>query len=722
MSVNFRNQNYSADKIFNAFLNLSRDGVYILGEDGGFLEVNPAYCTLLGYSREELVTLSLPDIETNLSPEAIFRRISVSKASGGARFETAHRRKDGSLVDVEITATHIKVNGTGLFLSIVRDLTQRRLEEAEKIRILAHEQSVQDKLEGAESLLKQQLDFSAAITENLGEGVFVLSSAGLVTFMNPAAERLLGCGCQEMVGRSVCHLVGCMEANNELFISSRHKLLSVMDSGGILSIEEDTFKRKDGTTFLASFTASPLRLEGEISGVVVAFTDITERKKKDDALMYLDHLKDSLISATRIISGQLMLEDTLKETLSTARRLSEARYAALAFVENDKISRFFHEGLSPEILQTLGKWLDVRGGSLLFKDTEIVRTSRTSTDPRFVSFRDAFPEMNELIRVPVVYDDRILGTIWLVNKLNGKAFTENDQEIIESLAAHAGVAINSAKLRDQIRKINTDLEDTIAQRTRELHGALFQAKIASDAKSRFLSVMSHELRTPMNAIIGFSDVLAEEYVGPLNDKQREYVGDILASANRLLMLIDDILDVSRIESGNMTLEPEGVRIADILEDSLVMVREKAIKHGIAIRIEMGAETSGLEIVADARKLKQVLFNLLINAVKFTPDGGRIFMKSGFAGSDFSTIRVIVEDTGIGIAPEHLEKIFEDFFQVQNGIQGKTQGTGLGLPLVKRLVEMHSGRAWAESCGIGKGSRFVIELPCRPTWIGGYTHE
>jgi signal transduction histidine kinase len=160
----------------------------------------------------------------------------------------------------------------------------------------------------------------------------------------------------------------------------------------------------------------------------------------------------------------------------------------------------------------------------------------------------------------------------------------------------------------------------------------------------------------------------------------------------------------------MTMEPDIVRLSGLLEDSLIMVRERIGKHSITIRIEMEAQTSDIEIVADPLRLKQLLFNLISNAVKFTPDSGCVVIKTGFADPDSKTIQIIVEDSGIGIAPEYLEKIFENFFQVQGGILDKTRGAGLGLSLVRQIVVMHGGRVWAESNGIGNGSRFVVELP------------
>jgi PAS domain S-box-containing protein len=234
-------------------------------------------------------------------------------------------------------------------------------------------------------------------------------------------------------------------------------------------------------------------------------------------------------------------------------------------------------------------------------------------------------------------------------------------------------------------------------------------QLASQAKSNFLASISHELRTPMNAVIGFSEVLLEEYYGTLNDKQREYVSDVLFSGNHLLSLINDILDISQLEVGQ-ELKLERFYVVDILEKSMLMVREKAIKQSIRLNLDIPQDMKTIQIDVDGRKLEQVLFNLLSNAVKFTPDGGSITMKTRFSDPSSKILQIIVEDTGIGIDPDHLVRIFEEFYQIQNGAVNKTPGTGLGLAISRQLARLHGGDILAESEGTGNGSRFVIELP------------
>ncbi len=227
--------------------------------------------------------------------------------------------------------------------------------------------------------------------------------------------------------------------------------------------------------------------------------------------------------------------------------------------------------------------------------------------------------------------------------------------------------------------------------------------LSSKYKSEFLANMSHELRTPLNAIIGFSEVLLERMFGDLNDKQAEYLGDILTSGQHLLSLINDILDLSKVEAGQMELELGEFSLQQALENGLTMLKERASRHGITLNLELDPDLDVIE--ADERKVKQVVFNLLSNAVKFTPDGGHVAVMARRTDDE---LQIAVRDTGIGIAPEDQARIFEEFRQVGQG-SAKAEGTGLGLALTRRLVELHGGRLWVES-EPGVGSTFTLTLP------------
>jgi signal transduction histidine kinase len=254
------------------------------------------------------------------------------------------------------------------------------------------------------------------------------------------------------------------------------------------------------------------------------------------------------------------------------------------------------------------------------------------------------------------------------------------------------------------------LEQKVEERTRELEEALgelsqkgSQLEVASRHKSEFLANMSHELRTPLNAIIGFSQVLRQRLFGPLNEKQEEYLDDILASGNHLLTLINDVLDLSKVEAGQVELEVATFSLREALERGVVMVRERATKNGVLLSLELAADVDLVD--GDERRVQQVVFNLLSNAVKFTPRGGSVVVASAREDGE---VLVSVTDTGPGVAAADQERIFEEFQQTDVGVLQR-EGTGLGLALSKRLVELHRGRIWVESQS-GHGSRFVFTLP------------
>jgi signal transduction histidine kinase len=252
--------------------------------------------------------------------------------------------------------------------------------------------------------------------------------------------------------------------------------------------------------------------------------------------------------------------------------------------------------------------------------------------------------------------------------------------------------------RDEIGRLAARVNST----SDELQRVYRELESASRHKSDFLATMSHELRTPLNAIIGFSEVLQEQMFGELNERQLAYVNDVLEAGRHLLSLINDVLDLAKIEAGRVELELSQVALPDILRSAVSMHAERASRAGVEISLR--TDPDEITVTADARRLRQVVFNLLSNAVKFTPANGRVEISTRV---DDGQVEIAVADTGPGIAAEDLETIFEEFEQTTEGKQA--EGTGLGLPLSRKLVELHGGRLWAES-EPGRGSIFRFTLP------------
>jgi signal transduction histidine kinase len=280
---------------------------------------------------------------------------------------------------------------------------------------------------------------------------------------------------------------------------------------------------------------------------------------------------------------------------------------------------------------------------------------------------------------------------------------------IQSIDARLA-AIASGDFSGHVNVTNRDelgaLGANVNRMNDELQRLYKALETTSQHKSDFLANMSHELRTPLNAIIGFSQVLREGMVGEVSPKQVEYLDDILSSGNHLLALINDVLDLSKVEAGQVELQVAPFSLQDALERGVSMVREQATTEGVQVTLH---RNGGLDVVSgDERRIRQVIFNLLSNAVKFTPEGGQVDVSAARVNGE---LRVAVADSGPGIAAEDLERIFEEFQQTEAGAQQR-EGTGLGLALSKRFVEMHGGRIWCES-ELGKGSTFEFTLPLTP---------
>jgi signal transduction histidine kinase len=270
---------------------------------------------------------------------------------------------------------------------------------------------------------------------------------------------------------------------------------------------------------------------------------------------------------------------------------------------------------------------------------------------------------------------------------------------------------------------NIELEKVVFELTEtkdKLVSSKLSAENANRAKSDFLANMSHELRTPLNHIIGFTELLLSRSFGELTSEQEDFLKDVHSSSRHLLSLINDVLDLSKVEAGKMEIELSEVRIRELLENSLMMIKEKALKHQLRLGIELDELPE--MVLADERKLKQVIYNLLSNAVKFTPAGGEV--RLGATIQDAEQLRgcpirtdghnqflsVWVADTGIGIEPQDLERVFNPFEQIESSLSRKYQGTGLGLALTRKMVALHSGAIWVESAGSGQGSSFRLSIP------------
>ena len=290
-----------------------------------------------------------------------------------------------------------------------------------------------------------------------------------------------------------------------------------------------------------------------------------------------------------------------------------------------------------------------------------------------------------LLAVPLLREHQIMGALTVWRRQTGE-FRPEVVNLLQTFATQSTLAIQNARLFREIEEKSREIE------------------AANRHKSEFLANMSHELRTPLNAIIGFSEVLQERMFGELNEKQAEYTDDILSSGRHLLSLINEILDLSKVESGRMELELATFDLPLAIDNARTFVRERATKHGINLDVTIGERLG--DFVGDERKIKQILLNLLSNAVKFTPEGGRIGINARQADG---SVEISVSDTGIGISLEDQAAIFEEFRQVGGDYAHKKEGTGLGLTLAKKFVELHGGKIWVES-EVGKGSTFTFTLP------------
>ncbi len=408
----------------------------------------------------------------------------------------------------------------------------------------------------------------------------------------------------------------------------------------------------------------------------------------------VEHLT-ALGEVGRTLSSTLDLDTVLQTIVTRASEL--AGTDACSVFEYDEASEAFHlratYNLEDEVV-ALARRTPTRKGEGVQGRMAVTRQPVQIPD---IAVEDAYrgPLRDVLLRtgtravlaIPMLREDQLIGGL-TVNKKTPGEFSPEVIELLKIFATQSALAIQNARLFREI-----------ADKSRQL-------EVASQHKSEFLANMSHELRTPLNAILGFSEALTERMFGDLNEKQEEYLRDIYASGQHLLSLINDILDLAKIEAGRMELELTEFDLPQAITDALTLVRERAGRRGIALHEAVDRRLG--QIRGDERKIKQALLNLLSNAVKFTPEGGRVDVRASVVDG---MAEISVTDTGVGIAPEDQEAVFEEFRQVGTAAK-RVEGTGLGLALSRKFIELHGGRIWVKS-QIGVGSTFTFTLPLAP---------
>ncbi|HEX4926708.1 MAG TPA: ATP-binding protein, partial [Burkholderiales bacterium] len=398
----------------------------------------------------------------------------------------------------------------------------------------------------------------------------------------------------------------------------------------------------------------------------------------------------ALADVSQAVNSTLDLQTVLEMIVTHAVRLSGAD-AGTIYVYDEDAAVFLPQanfGLGEAMVAAL------RDSRIMLGDTVV---GRCALQRRPIQILDLDEErvyrlydllrgggFRALIGVPLIREERVVGAL-VIRRREAGEYAPAVVRTLETLAAQSVLAIQNARLFHEIEEKSRQLE------------------VASRHKSEFLANMSHELRTPLNAIIGFSEALSERLFGEVNEKQAEYLADILESGRHLLSLINDILDLSKIEAGRMELETSEFDLPRAIESTLILVRERAHRRGIALACEVDSQVGAIH--ADERKVKQVLLNLLSNALKFTPEGGRIDVR---ARRRDGAVEVSVSDTGVGIAPEDQAAVFEEFRQVGAAAR-KIEGTGLGLAISRKLIELHGGSIELRSA-LGAGSTFTFTLP------------
>lgn len=613
---------------------------------------------LYGYMAGELLgksiqTLTPPDCHGDLAE--LFDRLE--RDGRVAHFETVRVRRDGARVSILLSAAPI--------LSPDRRITGA---------VVVHRD--QDYYVSGESAVRRL----AAIVESSDDAIISKDLNGIVTSWNAAAERMYGYAAQEMLGESIRRIIPQDRKQEE------YDVLERIRRGERVHHFETVRQRKDGALVPISLTVSPiLDRAGTVVGASKIARDITERLRLE-----ADATREALITRRlgemgTLLASTLERDTVVRNVLSTSTELTGAQIGAFFYDDQDVTSDRGDVHTLPGVSTNLFDALRRIAGASLFAPTfngeEPVRIDDLAADCRFgIEGRDtgAAPPLRSYLAVPVkTASGDVLGGLFFGHAEPG-IFTAHEQQLAGGLAATASVALQNAQL-------------------------YIEAREANRMKDEFLAVLSHELRTPLNAIVGYTRLLRAGVL--TGEKAARGLETLERNAAALTQIVEDVLDVSGIVAGKIRLDVQPVELSLVVHNAVATVQPAA--DAKEVRLQTIIDPRVGPVSGDPDRLQQVVWNLLSNAVKFTPKRGRVQVRLERVNSH---VEIVVSDTGVGIPTQFLPHVFERFRQAETGSSRKTGGLGLGLAIVRHIIEMHGGTVHAASAGEGQGATFRVRLP------------
>jgi len=666
----------------------SLDPLVTIAPKGTITDVNKATELITGLKREQLIGTDFSNYFTEPDyAKAGYRQVY----------------KQGSVRDYPLDLRH--VNGQITPVLYNASVYKNELGEVQGVFAAARDISQQ---KAAEQQTKQVGEYTRSLIESSLDPFVTISADGKIMDVNNATEKVTGIFRSQLVG-----------SDFSTYFTEPDKARTGYQkvfTEGFVTDYPLSIRRKDGHITHVLYNASIYRDENDkVQGVFAAARDITVQKETEARMSKIAQYDSTHNKALTEFNSSQDRKVVLHHLLSI---LAENNgYLMSAFYRFDEWTGWLNCEASYGLTKSIQQDYQLGEGLIgeCAKTNKRIILKDINLDDFVIDIGISKIMPTTVVFSPVIYQQKRLGVFLMVSRENT---TTDELNFIDRLCVQTGVALHNLKQYDDMKVMAEKLRD----RNEEIEQKNKQLDEASRMKSEFLANMSHELRTPLNAILGFSEAIKDSMFGEVNDKQEEGLGVIFDSGQHLLSLINDILDLSKIEAGKMELDCSSFGLNEIVNRSISIIKEKASKHNIHLNLELDQQIS--HISADERKIKQVLFNLLSNATKFTPDNGSITITTRLHSNEIPIcetadrrkqdfVSIAIKDTGIGMDPKDMDKLFIPFEQLDSSLSKKYQGTGLGLAMVKRLVELHHGCINVES-ELGTGSCFTAYLPIKNT--------